>query len=249
MGQGQSNELMGQGQPQDRATDINNIQEEESKLASKTIEVKPVPKLPYNYLNIIKEADLSIDFSSTEKLYEHLHHGVFLNQKRKKYWIDKESGQNCFMLYARNLSITWSEERHYWQWSNLIEASSCDGNIHVDVAQLLNVCWLEVHGKFNTCNLSPNTMYEILFIVMLNDPSYGWEVPVNIRLILPDGETKEHKETLLTRLRAQWIELDVGEFYTSPDKVGELQFSMFEYEGGKWKKGLCIKGVIIRPKK
>ncbi|PIA37803.1 hypothetical protein AQUCO_03000379v1 [Aquilegia coerulea] len=240
---------MGQGQSQENATHINNIQEEQSRLVTEPIEVKAVPKLPYNYVNIIKEADLHIDFSSTEKLYEHLHHGVFLNQKRKKYWIEKESGHNCFMLYASDLSITWSEERHYWKWSKLIEASSSDGDIHVDVAELLNVCWLEVHGKFNTSNLSPNTMYEILFVVMLNDPAYGLEVPVNIRLILPDGETKQHKETLLTKPRAQWIELQVGEFYTSPDKLGEMQFSMFEYEGGKWKKGLAIKGVIIRPKK
>ncbi|KAF9587445.1 hypothetical protein IFM89_002626 [Coptis chinensis] len=170
---------------------------------------------------------------------------LIASKTTEKYWIEKETGLNCFMLYARDLLITWAEDKSYWHWPCLNDTSE----VNVDVAELLNVCWLEVHGKFSTSNLSPNTMYEVLFLVKLIDPAYGWEVPVNLRLMLPNGETKEHKESLLTKPRAQWIELQVGEFYTSPDKLGDMEISMFEYEGGTWKKGLVIKGVVIRPKK
>lgn len=124
---------------------------------------------------------------------------------------------------------------------------SFGSDVFVDVAELLDVCWLEVHGKFDTTKLSPGILYEVTFVVMLKDPAYGWEVPVNFRLILPNGIKHEHKENLVTKPRAQWIEIPVGEFKTSPENVGEIEVSMYEY-GGKWKRGLVIKGIAIRPK-
>ena len=118
----------------------------------------------------------------------------------------------------------------------------------VDVAELLNVCWLEVHGKLEASMLSPGVLYEFVFVVMLKDPAYGWEVPVNLRLTLPDGSKQEHKENLMEKPRGRWIEIVIGEFMALQDKPGEIECSLFEYEGGKWKKGLLIKGVAIRPK-
>ena len=118
----------------------------------------------------------------------------------------------------------------------------------VDVAELLNVCWLEVGGKFETKKLSPGTLYEVAFEIMLKDPAYEWEVPVNIRLTLPNGNKQEHKENLMKKPRGEWLEIPIGEFVTSPENTGEIEFLIYEYEGGKWKRGLVIKGVAIRPK-
>lgn len=86
-------------------------------------------------------------------------------------------------------------------------------------------------------------------MVMLKDPSYGWEVPVNLRLITPDGTTQQHQENLMPKPRGQWIEIPAGEFRISPEKIEDIQFSLYEYNGGQWKRGLVIKGVAIRPKK
>lgn len=202
-------------------------------------EVKPPP---HNYEVIVKDA--AIDKSSTEKLYQQLYTGVLLNQKKQKYWVDKKSHANCFMLYARSFSITWSDDKRFWHWPYLSES---DG-VFVDVAELLNVCWLEVHGKFEASMLSPGVLYEFVFEVMLRDPAYGWEVPVNLRLTLPDGSKQEHKENLMEKPRGSWIEIVIGEFMASHDKGGEIECSLYEYQGGKWKKGLVIKGVAIRPK-
>lgn len=116
------------------------------------------------------------------------------------------------------------------------------------VAELLNVCWLEVHGRFEIANLSPGQLYEIVFVVKLKDPAYGWEDPVNLRLTLPDGSRQEHIENLMEKPRGKWIQIPAGEFKSSGEKVGEIEFSLYEYEGGKWKRGLLIKGVSIRPK-
>ncbi|KAF8408628.1 hypothetical protein HHK36_004691 [Tetracentron sinense] len=213
------------------------------------------PKLPHNYEAILKDADPPMIWSSMDDLKDQLHFGVFLNQKRKaspnpiqdKYWVEKNSGYNCFMLFARDLSITWAEDEQYWHWHDPTEITSAD--VFVDVAEVLNVCWLEVHGKFNMKNLSQGIKYEVVFVVMLKNLAYGWEVPVNLRLALPDGNKQERKERLLDMPRGEWVELRVGEFHTSHDRVGKMQFTMFEYEGGKWKRGLVIKGASIRPKK
>ncbi|KAE8655602.1 hypothetical protein F3Y22_tig00117022pilonHSYRG00068 [Hibiscus syriacus] len=47
------------------------------------------------------------------------------------------------------------------------------------IAELVRVCWVELVGKFNVSKLSPGTMYQVVFIVMLREEAYGWEVPVN----------------------------------------------------------------------
>lgn len=118
----------------------------------------------------------------------------------------------------------------------------------IEVAQLKRVCWLEVLGKFDTRKLSPGILYEVSFVVMLKDPAQGWEVPVNVRLVLPGGKKQEHKENLMEKLRVRRIEIPVGEFVASAQDVGEMEFSMYEYEGGMWKQGLVIEGVAIKPK-
>ncbi|KAK2969261.1 hypothetical protein RJ640_002972, partial [Escallonia rubra] len=91
-------------------------------------------------------------------------------------------------------------------------------------------------------------VHEVFFVVMLKEPAYGWEVPVNLRLILPDGCTQEHKENLMEKERGQWIEILAGKFMAVPDNVGDIQFSLYESEAGIWKRGLLVKGVVIRPK-
>lgn len=83
---------------------------------------------------------------------------------------------------------------------------------------------------------------------MLKNPAYGWEVPTNLRLTLPDGSKQERKENLAEKQRGSWIDILAGEFTTPTQNChGEIEFSMYEY-GGHWKKGLVVKGVLIRPK-
>ncbi|XP_020978085.1 protein PHLOEM PROTEIN 2-LIKE A1 [Arachis ipaensis] len=174
--------------------------------------------LPHRYEDILKGADSPVHTSSKEKLLDQLYSGVFLDHNTKKYWIEEKSNSNCFMLYARALSITWAENQHYWKWVTQKESS---GTI---------------------------IEYEVSFIVMLKDPAQGWEVPVNVRLVLPGGKKQQHKESLIEKLRMQWIEIPVGEFVASEKDGGEMEVSLYEYEGGMWKQGLVIKGVAIKPK-
>ncbi|MFX9845290.1 PP2 domain-containing protein, partial [Acinetobacter baumannii] len=201
------------------------------------------PQLPHNCDEILKHADSPVDRSSTTKLYEQLYAGVYLNKNKKKYWVNKETKSNCFTLFARDLAITWGEDTRYWRWLPLKESS----DESFEIAELLNVCWLEIHGRLEMASLSPGTTYEVIFVVKLNGSANGWEVPVNVKLTLPDGTTQEHKENLATKPKDQWFEIRAGSFKASA-KGGEMVVSIYEFEGGKWKKGLIIKGVNIKPK-
>ncbi|KAJ0082605.1 hypothetical protein Patl1_11879 [Pistacia atlantica] len=193
-------------------------------------------KLPHNYEAILKEADSPINKSSPNKIKDQLYSG--------KYWVNKESGSNCFMLFARDLSVIWGDDQRYWKWTSLKETS----DVFVDVAELLNVCWLEIKVRFETTKLTPRALYKVMFVIMLKEVAYGWDAPVNLRLLLPNGIKIEHKENLKMKPRNQWIEIPVGEFRTLPERAGEMEISMYEIEDENWKKGLVIKGIVITAK-
>jgi hypothetical protein len=114
---------------------------------------------------------------------------------------------------------------------------------------LQNVCWLEIHGKLDLSHLTPGLTYEVFFDVMLTKEAYGWSVPVNLRLKFPSGGTvQERKENLQEKPRGQWLQLKAGEIEARQGQNGEMEISMFEYDGGLWKRGLVIKCIEIVPK-
>jgi len=39
----------------------------------------------------------------------------------QKYWVHEKTRCNCFMLFARALSITWSDDPRYWIWHPIKE--------------------------------------------------------------------------------------------------------------------------------
>ncbi|PIA25493.1 hypothetical protein AQUCO_11200003v1 [Aquilegia coerulea] len=231
------------------------------------------PVVSHNYEDIIKAADAPIDRSSKEKLFAQLHSGVYLHQKKQKYWIDKESGLNCFMLFSKGLSINWVNEERYWSWRTFEDPE--EGTL--EMAELLKVCALEVNGSLDPSLLSPKTMYEIVYIFKLYEQAKGWEFPVTLKTrfteeevirklsLLPkfqeewieahvgDGEPdiKMRKASLMNKPRGQWIELVAGEIYTDHcfSIKKHICFSLSEYQGGNWKSGLLMKGVVLRPKK
>ncbi|XP_022142434.1 lectin-like [Momordica charantia] len=190
MGSGWSEEQAAQSQPPPPATG--------SAASHGGAKVAEVKQLGHGLEAILKDADSAVDRSSMDKLHDQLHAGIFLNKRTKKYWMDKKSNSNCFMLFPRALSITWSEESKYWKWKAMEESSN-----PIEAIELVNVCWLEIHGKIKASELSPGAWYEAAFVVMIKDPAYGWDVPVNIRLKRPDGSKQERKEDMEEKPRGR----------------------------------------------
>ncbi|XP_023754479.1 protein PHLOEM PROTEIN 2-LIKE A1-like isoform X2 [Lactuca sativa] len=190
--------------------------------------------------DLLKNADAVIDKSPMEDLYA----GVFFNQNRK-YWIDKATFGNCFMVFARDFSVEWGSDKRYWDWPSIKETS----DVFIDVVELLQVSRLSVESKFDTANLTAGMNYEVVFVMMLKEDSDGWSAPVTFRLDLPNGNKQEHEESLLKKPRSQWFEIQVGEFMVEPKNDGIIKFMLGETNSGGWKRGLVVKGVVIRPKK
>ncbi|KAI6706240.1 hypothetical protein NL676_009202 [Syzygium grande] len=152
---------------------------------------------------------------------------LHLNERIVKFAVEKRSKRkNCFMMYARGLSITSSDDPSYWKW--VTERNVPSDTVLVEMAELLNVCWLEVHGEFDVSNLSPQMTYEVVFVIRLRPSGYGWEVPVNFRVTSPDGTRHERKESLKDKPTGRWIEIKAGEVSTSECGEGEMAVSMFE---------------------
>ncbi|XP_020874013.1 protein PHLOEM PROTEIN 2-LIKE A2 [Arabidopsis lyrata subsp. lyrata] len=211
---------------------------------------KPKPKPHNNNEDMLKHADspLTLDTTSSPQADD----DVSLKPKTEKNLIEEDeckAKKNCFMLNARELSITWAESQtnKYWSWFSDLDQTSSD--VGTEVAKMERVAWLEVVGNFETEKLTPNSLYEVVFVVKLIDSAKGWDFRVNFKLVLPTGETKERREHVNLLERNQWVEIPAGEFTTLPEHLsGKIEFSMLEVKSGQWKSGLIVKGVAIRPK-
>ncbi|ONH90018.1 hypothetical protein PRUPE_8G030100 [Prunus persica] len=148
------------------------------------------------------------------------------------------------MVYAKALDITWSGDTRYWRW-----AKETSGD-NFEAAELLNVCWLEVRGKLATTDLSPGTLYEVVFVVKMKTEADGWDAPVNFKFTSPDGaltrNTTFKLREILKDSKDQWKDIPFGEF-KAPENPRNIEFSLYEYSR-IWKSGLVIKGVAVRPK-
>ncbi|KAI3967612.1 hypothetical protein MKW92_003487 [Papaver armeniacum] len=149
------------------------------------------------------------------------------------------------MFFPKSFEITWEHD-------TVLDLAFNDRAISkIEVAKLRHVCWLDVHGKVDMSKLSPGVNYEVVFVVMFEAGSYGWGVPVDLCLVLPNGERLVRRVNLNTMPKSRWVEIHVGDFKTphKADPVKEVSFIMFEHEMLNWKSGLVIEGAIVRPKK
>uniref|UniRef100_N1QS40 Protein PHLOEM PROTEIN 2-LIKE A1 n=1 Tax=Aegilops tauschii TaxID=37682 RepID=N1QS40_AEGTA len=172
-------------------------------------------------------------------------------------------GNSCFMLLPRGLSIAWAEEPSYWAW---LPPSPGEGSAGAaageEVAELKNVWSLEVHGKLDLSQLTPEVTYEVAFEVMLKQGCAGWQVPVDLQLELPGAWAQGGKESLEKKARGQWLPLKSLEKKARgqwlPLKVGNVEVEKgqqggellvtMSQDGGHWKSGLVVRGIRIAPK-
>uniref|UniRef100_A0A0D9VMI4 F-box domain-containing protein n=1 Tax=Leersia perrieri TaxID=77586 RepID=A0A0D9VMI4_9ORYZ len=167
-------------------------------------------------------------------------------------WLDRESGDKCYMLSARALHISWGDTPQYWEWIPLADSRFKEG------ARLRTVCWLEIHGKIPSKMLSLNTIYAAYLVYKLDDKSSRLDYPFQEATVSIGGSKTIHhvgiaERRLKTRYPAKrddsWIELKLGELYNEEGDDGEVCISLMETKGGNWKSGLVVQGIEIRPKK
>lgn len=151
------------------------------------------------------------------------------------------------MLPARELYICWGEDERYWHWGYRNDSR------FGEIAELLNVCWLEVGGAMDCRLLSADTEYTVVFVLKLTADSYGLDgQPIKFSVKTPGVEEIEF-EHLLPHEVDEWVEVAAGEFTVRAtedidDDSSHVEFRMKEVEAGHWKRGLLVDGVKIEPK-
>ncbi|XP_050384445.1 putative F-box protein PP2-B12 [Argentina anserina] len=111
---------------------------------------------------------------------------VLVDEGKLSFSLDKWSGKKCYMISARELGIVWGKDRRYWRWASHPESR------FGEVAELLFVCWLELHGKLETRLLSPSTLYKAYLVFKFTSGAYGFEhLPAEVSVGLEGGETSK----------------------------------------------------------
>lgn len=115
------------------------------------------------------------------------------------------------------------------------------------MVELLAICWLEIGGSIWTVNLSPRTLYEIVFVVKIKGDNNISNFSLQLGINPPHSKSITHDVSLREKPFDQWIEIQVGEFLMSPQMVGHAGFYLKE-TSPPWKHGLLVKCAVIRPK-
>ncbi|PKA53740.1 Putative F-box protein PP2-B12 [Apostasia shenzhenica] len=198
--------------------------------------------LPKDYLEILSRAVKPINFAGKKHLYFRLCDYILIDNGKMSFVLDKETGAKCFMLAARELTIVWGENLDYWQWRHLPESRFCE------VAELVNVCWLEIYGKIDSRILTKKANYAAYLVFKVAYfGSIGLSYPSQV--LLKIGSYISSLSVSLSKMRQDgWKEVMIGEFYSGDGDDGEVELSLMETNGGHWKSGLIVQGIEIRVK-
>ncbi|CAM8890446.1 hypothetical protein QQ045_024531 [Rhodiola kirilowii] len=234
--------------------------------------------LPLDYQDIISRSTTpSLFFLSKKDLYFSLcHHPILVDLGTKSFRLDRATGKKCYMVGARELSIAWQEEPHYWAWIS-------DPNSRFEEVACLNtVFWFDIKGHIETRLLSPSTTYAAYLVFKFGPHTYGFgelfksyvtivgqmelgtapdqshfkpvyfrpRISSRRRHRLPNVDQDQSRNQQLPRAREDgWKEIEMGDFtIPSDDDVGIVRMQIKEVEVLNCKSGIIIEGIEVRPK-
>ncbi|KAJ4775576.1 F-box protein [Rhynchospora pubera] len=219
--------------------------------------------LPSDYASILSRAVKPVEYASKKELYFRLcDHPVLIDGCKMSFGLEKSSGAKCFMISAKALSIVWGDDGRYWKWIVVPKYSSR----FVVCAKLKSVCWLEICGNIDSKILTPHTIYAAYLIFKLTRNAMGLLNPFQrAKITLAGNVVSEHfvcldigskrfqplerRDVMLpTERQYGWLEIKLGEFYNEEGIDMEVNISLMEIEGGRWKRGLIVQGIEVRPR-
>ncbi|KAK8657028.1 hypothetical protein V6N13_098962 [Hibiscus sabdariffa] len=158
----------------------------------------------------------SLCCSSKKQLYLSLcENPLLIDGGRKSVQVERGSGKKVYMLSARDLSIVWGDTPTYWRWISIPDSR------FEEVAELVNVCWLEIRGKIAVSMLSPMTHYKAYLVFKLTTGAYGFQFhyqAAEVSFGLVGAEVCK---------RAVWLDADRGLRQMVPRRIGLLNRSRY----------------------
>ncbi|CDO99429.1 unnamed protein product [Coffea canephora] len=215
--------------------------------------------LPSDYKEIISNSVSPLNYATKKHLYFHLCHSpILINNGKLSFWISKSTGKKCYMLPARELCIAWKDTPRYWSWTSLPESR------FPEVAELVDVCWLDIRGNMPTRLLSLKTNYAAYLVFKTTENSYGLEAVAKASVSFAAATTGTSSSSAETsdvfepegdsidgRVPRQrndgWQELLLGEFLND-EGDGDIDIKVSETKILNSKRGLILEGIELRPK-
>lgn len=207
--------------------------------------------LPQDYQEIISRSTSPVSFKSKKELFMKLSTSpLLIDGGTKTVSLDKVTGKKCYMLCARELHITWSENSLYWSWKHLLQSR------FAEVSELVMVCWLEVSAIMNTRMLSRNTYYGAFLVVKFANRAFGLDnLPSEVLIEVGDSRYEgticlcHSKSSDRIRERSDgWMEIEIGCFHTYDGSIEQqVKMSLKEVKGVHLKGGLIVEGIEVRP--
>ncbi|CAK8572498.1 unnamed protein product [Lathyrus sativus] len=220
--------------------------------------------LPSDYDHILSRIlnPLTLESSSYKHLFYSLsQQPLLLDKGNISLKLDKSSGKKSYILSARELSITWSNDPMYWSWRPTTESR------FAEVAELRTISWLEIKGKIRTKVLTPNTLYAVYLITKVSHRVYGLdyapaEVSVSVANRVQNSKAylyNKYEDTLFcekyegiqvpSKRDDGWMEIELGEFLCGDEIEDDEEVKMSVMEVGyRLKGGLIVEGIEVRPK-
>ncbi|KEH33773.1 putative phloem protein [Medicago truncatula] len=184
---------------------------------------------------------------------------IIIDQGTKSFQLQRKSGQKCYLLAARSLTIDCRNVDGEKEWIPMHDSR------FPEVAKLSLVFSHEIRGIIKTLSLSPNTQYAAYLVFKIIDACGSKNEPVNFSVGVSGGNRSiksvcldpnlEHRthnnEAGLQRPSVRcdgWLEIEMGEFFNSSLKDEEIHMSVIQ-RSGTWVRGnLFIEGIEVRPK-
>ncbi|KFK35516.1 hypothetical protein AALP_AA4G001200 [Arabis alpina] len=144
--------------------------------------------LPSDYRSLIsRSTDSHRSFSSKKEIYRCLCDSLLIDNAQNLFKINNFSGKISYILSARDISITWSDQASYWSWSNVSDSRFSES------AVLITTDRLEIKGKIQTGILSANTRYGAYLIVKVTKHAYGLDlVPAETSIKSKNGQINKN---------------------------------------------------------
>ncbi|XP_031489617.2 putative F-box protein PP2-B12 [Nymphaea colorata] len=151
-----------------------------------------------------------------------------------------------FVLSPKSVTVAWADHPEYWK------VSSMHNSRFSQKAELLQVCWLQIQGTFDTAILEKDTTYSLLYFFKHNDKASGLENGAEVSLSLKDGKTickrqvhlKPGSSDFIKQDGEEWLAIEAGTFQPS-GITRDISFNLLDCSSN-WKSGLVFAGVEIR---
>ncbi|KAF3668702.1 putative F-box protein-like isoform X2 [Capsicum annuum] len=217
--------------------------------------------LPSDHQQIVSRSVAPVVFDSKKDLYFRLSESpILLDEGKLGFWLDKTNGKKCYLLSARQLTISFSDNQ--FSWEHTFDADSR----FPEVAFLNNVDLLDIRGRIGTRVLSSRTNYAAYLVFKVSERYHGLEsTKARVRFVNQESEYEAVDRATTVILAARmprnlkgrlpekrtdgWLEVEIGKFYNgeSGDDNGDVEARLLDSRPFHAKCGLMIEGVEFRP--